>query len=70
MARMPIIQFHSCRTAHFQVGAYFTITKLELISIITGVGQDLRVHLELSLLVLEMRPLRPWQRLDLPKVLQ
>lgn len=41
MARMPIIQFHSCRTAYFQVGAYFTIAKLELISVIIGVGQDL-----------------------------
>lgn len=51
---MPIFQFHSCGTAHFQVGAYFTIAKLELISLIIGVGQDLRVHL-----VLEMRQLRP-----------
>lgn len=51
MARMPVFQFHSCGTAHFH---YFTIAKLELISIIIGVGQDLRVYL-----VLEMRHLRP-----------
>lgn len=38
---MPIIRFYSWGPAYLQVGAYLTIAKSKLTSVITGVGQGL-----------------------------
>lgn len=57
MGRMPIIQFYFWGPANLQVGAYVTIAKSELTSIITGVAQGLCIWTIPR--VLEMRQLRP-----------
>lgn len=57
MGRTPIIQFYFWGPANLQVGAYVTIAKSELTSIITGVAQGLCIWTIPR--VLEMRQLRP-----------
>lgn len=57
MGRTPIIQFYFWRSANLQVGAYATIAKSELTSIITGVAQGLCIWTIPQ--VLDIRQLRP-----------